>query len=139
MLWSAFSWWTLAVAAVVQMGGGILWYGPLFGRAWMQAMGIDPADKARMADMQKSAGPAYATTLLFAMVFGYVIDVLLASLDITAIGNAVLVTTVLWLSLTFANTSKAVMWGEMSRNVLIINSGFEWLFFTTVGIAACLL
>lgn len=139
MMWNAFSWWTLVVAAVVQMGGGMLWYGPLFGRAWMEAMGIDPQDKARMAEIQKTAGPAYGSSLVFALIFGYVIDILWASLNVTSVGSAVLISSVLWFSLTFANTSKAFMWGEMSRNVLVINSGFEWIFFIVVGIAACLL
>lgn len=47
------------VAGVVAMIVGGLWYGPLFGKAWMRGQGLDPNDKERMAKMKKSAGPAY--------------------------------------------------------------------------------
>lgn len=136
MAWGEFSWWILVIAAVVQMAGGMLWYGPLFGRPWMKAMGIDPDDKEKMAEMQKSAGPGYAASLIFAIVFGYVVDVLLSSLAVGSVAAALVAVLGLWLAFTLANTSKAVLWGEMNRSVLIINSGFELVFLLLVTIAA---
>jgi hypothetical protein len=36
-----------------------VWYLPLlFARRWTIVMGYDPDDKARLAEMQKSAGPS---------------------------------------------------------------------------------
>lgn len=139
MAWSDFSWWTLLVAAIVQMAGGMLWYGPIFGRAWMRAMNIDPDDKAKMEEMQKTAGPGYAASLIFAEVFGYVVDVLLASLPISSIFSALAAMFGLWVAFTLGNTSKAVFWGEMNPRVLVINSGFEVLFVGLVTVAAFIL
>ncbi len=139
MAWSDFSWWTLLVAAIVQMAGGMLWYGPIFGRAWMRVMNIDPDDKAKMEEMQKTAGPGYAASLIFAVVFGYVVDVLLASLPISSVYSALATVFGLWIAFTLANTSKAVFWGEMNPRVLVINSGFEVLFVGLVTVVAFIL
>lgn len=139
MEWGAFSWWVLLIAAIVQMVGGMLWYGPIMGNAWMKAMGLDPNDKEKMAEMQKSAGPGYAASLVFAIIMGYVLDVLFAALGIHTLGAALLTVFALWLALTFANTSKAVLWGEMNKEVLLINSGFEVILFAAVAVAAVLL
>jgi hypothetical protein len=139
MMWTEFSIWVLLIAAVIQMGGGMLWYGPVCGNAWLKAMGLDPTDKEKMAEMQRSAGPAYGASLVFSVIFGYVLDVLFNSIGVTSMLSAILLVWVLWFALTFANTTKAVLWGEMNRNVLLINSGFELLLFTGVAIAAYLL
>ena len=60
--------WSCAVAAFATMVLGFLWYSPmLFARPWMVAMGYDPDDKARMKEMQKSAG-SYADSVVASLV-----------------------------------------------------------------------
>ena len=52
-------------AAVATMMLGFLWYSPfLFAKPWMIAMGCDPEDKARLAEMQKSASSMYDIAFL---------------------------------------------------------------------------
>ena len=36
------NWISVLGAAIVGMGLGALWYGPLFGNAWMRSLGMDP-------------------------------------------------------------------------------------------------
>src|SRR5580704_4601540 len=53
--------WAVLVCALATMVVGFPWYSPvLFANPWMVLMGYDPNDKAKIAEMQKSAGPAYA-------------------------------------------------------------------------------
>ena len=43
-------------AAIAAMVIGFLWYWPfLFAKPWLTAMGYDPNDKAKLAEMRKSA------------------------------------------------------------------------------------
>jgi hypothetical protein len=57
--------WAVLGAAVATMLIGFLWYSPaLFAKPWMLAMGYDPEDKARIAEMQKTAGPKYGISFL---------------------------------------------------------------------------
>ncbi len=49
--------WAALGAAVATMVMGFVWYSPLlFAKPWMVAMGYDPGDKAKAAELQKSAG-----------------------------------------------------------------------------------
>ena len=53
------------VSALATMVAGFVWYSPaLFARPWTILMGYDPDDKAKLAEMQKSAGPSYAMSLV---------------------------------------------------------------------------
>ncbi len=65
------------VAGVVAMIVGALWYGPLFGKLWIEGMGWDPNNKAQMDKMKSAAGPAYFQmfigALLMAFVFAHVL------------------------------------------------------------------
>ena len=55
--------WAVIGSAVATMVIGFLWYSPfLFGKPWMLAMGYDPDDKAKIAEMQKTAGPKYGVS-----------------------------------------------------------------------------
>jgi len=49
--------WAILASALATMVVGFVWYSPLlFARPWMVLMGYDPNDKAKIAEMQKSAG-----------------------------------------------------------------------------------
>jgi len=70
--------WAVLLSALATMVVGFVWYSPLlFARPWTILMGYDPDDKAKMAEMQKSAGPSYmlslVASLLSAAVLGKII------------------------------------------------------------------
>lgn len=61
----------VVVAAIASMVVGFLWYGPLFGKVWMS---LSKVDEAKLKEMQqKGMGPAYAISLLMALVMAYVL------------------------------------------------------------------
>ena len=61
--------WAVLVSALATMAVGFVWYSPLlFARPWMVLMGYDPNDKAKTAEMQKSAGPSYGLSLVASLV-----------------------------------------------------------------------
>jgi hypothetical protein len=63
----------IIVAGVVAMVIGGIWYGPLFGKAWMSGQGIDPNNREAISKMKKSAGPAYAQMFIGTLITGYVL------------------------------------------------------------------
>ena len=66
------NWIAILVAAVSTMVVGFLWYSPLlFAKAWMREMGYDPNDKARMEEMKKTAGPAYAGSFVASLLSAF--------------------------------------------------------------------
>jgi hypothetical protein len=56
-------WLAVVVAAIVGFPLGALWYGPLFGKAWMAATGITH-ERAKQANMVK----IYGTTLVLNLI-----------------------------------------------------------------------
>ena len=71
--------WAALVAALATMVIGFLWYSPLlFARPWMVLMGYDPNDKAKLAEMQKSAGPMYGMSLVASLLSAAVLGKIIA-------------------------------------------------------------
>lgn len=61
----AINWLAVLVATVSMFALGALWYGPLFGKAWMRASGITE-ERAREANMAKTFGLSFVLTFLAA-------------------------------------------------------------------------
>lgn len=78
------NYWAVLVSGIIAMIIGAIWYGPLFGKMWMQGRGLNPHDAALMEKMKKAAGPAYFQmfigALLMAFVFAHVLWAFGASL-----------------------------------------------------------
>jgi hypothetical protein len=64
---STINWLAVLVAAVSTFLLGGLWYGPLFGRAWMAASGVTE-EQARQGNMAKVFGVSFALQLIAALV-----------------------------------------------------------------------
>lgn len=62
--------WAVLVAAVSSFLLGGIWYGPLFGKAWNAAAGVDPQKQGHPA---KIFGGAFVFSLLAAAVFAWFI------------------------------------------------------------------
>ena len=58
------NYWAIASGAVLSMVFGAIWYGPLFGKKWMELIGVNSADLEARKKMQKSAGPLYLVQFL---------------------------------------------------------------------------
>lgn len=62
----AINWLSVIVAAVSAFVVGGVWYGPLFGKAWMAALGMNEEELAKRA-MGKVFGVAFLLTLIAAI------------------------------------------------------------------------
>jgi len=69
---SGINWLAVVVAAAVGFGVGAIWFGPLFGKAWMEATNKKPEELGHPA---KAMSLTAVTTLITAAVLAYVLDV----------------------------------------------------------------
>ena len=75
------NWIAVLVAGLSTMVVGFLWYSPLlFRRPWMREMGYDLEDKERIKEMQKSAGPAYAGSVVAGLISAITLALILHGL-----------------------------------------------------------
>jgi hypothetical protein len=63
----------VVAAAVASMVDGGVWYGPLFRKTFMAAMGMDKWSPERQAEEKKKMGKLYAMQLVASLVMFYVL------------------------------------------------------------------
>lgn len=119
------NWIAVIVAVVLLEALGFLWYGPLFGDAWMAAYG-------REVDMTN------ATTMMALGVVNTLIVVLglswlLRGLGAASLGSAVMVSLAAWFFFSFTTQALEYLYMGMSLNFVLINMGYLLVAFLLAG------
>jgi hypothetical protein len=122
------------VAALATMVVGFLWYSPiLFAKPWMREMGYDPNDKARIQEMQKSAGPAYFGSFLASMVTAYILALFFHWLRVSSIDYGLIVAFHAWLGFVATVQLTAVLFMKQSAKLFAINTGYQMVCYLAMG------
>jgi hypothetical protein len=110
------------VAAGASFFIGWIWYGPLFGKRWMQLRGLDPA-------LMGSAGMPFANMaveFVSALVVAYVLAHFVVLLNVTTWATALQLAFWLWLGFQATLLLGPVLWEKMSLKLYCLNAG-RWL------------
>ena len=130
------------VAAISTMVVGFLWYSPvLFAKAWVREMGYDMNDKAKMEEMKKSAGPAYAGSFVASLVSAFVLALFLHWTKAegwhfgTLIGwhFGALVGFHVWLGFVATVQLTGVLFMKQSMKLFAINTGYQLVCYLVMG------
>ena len=121
--------------AVFSMILGAIWYGPLFGKKWMEIIGVDPDDESAKKKMQKSAGPLYGVQFLLTLFQVLVLAHLIA--DTTTVGGLER-SLWIWAAFIIPTMAGAVMWTNQSNKLkwsrFLIQGGYQLILFTVFGL-----
>jgi len=135
--------WAVLACAVVSMVIGSVWYGPIFGKKWLEVIGANELDLERRKQMQKESMPLYGVqfvlTLFQVYVFSTVMDFMYLvdptrALDFGYVFVALflcaglVIPTVAGSSMWTADTSK-VKWARF-----LIQSGYQVVLFVAFGL-----
>ncbi len=136
------NYWAVLACGVVSMVLGFLWYGLLFGKAWVRLMGWDPANQARMEEMQKGANKGYALSFLGALVMAYVLaHALVFASSYTNTGGVpagLMVGFWNWLGFIAPVTLGSVLWEGKSWKLWTFNNGYNLLQLLVFGVILAL-
>jgi Protein of unknown function (DUF1761) len=122
------------VAAISTMIVGFLWYSPiLFAKPWMREMGYDPEDKARIKEMQKSAGPAYAGSFVASLISAFVLALFFHWLRVSGIHYGLVTSFHVWLGFVATVQFTDALFQKKSMKLFAINTGFQLLCFLAMG------
>jgi len=126
--------WAVLVAALATMAIGFLWYSPmLFAKPWMVLMGYDPNDKAKIAEMQKSAGPSYAMSLVASVLAAFVLGKLIAvSGSVTAV-DGLKIGLVVWLGFVTTVQLTNALFSRQRNRLYMINTGYQLVCYVVMG------
>ena len=131
----AVNYWAIGSGAVLSMVIGAIWYGPIFGKKWMEIVGVSPADEKARKKMQKSAGPLYAVQFVLTLFQVLVLAHLVAD---TKIAGGLERSLWIWAAFVIPTLAGAVMWtNETSRLKwarFLIQGGYQLVMFVVFGL-----
>ena len=122
------------VAGLSTMVVGFLWYSPiLFAKPWMREMGYDPNDKAKVQEMQKSAGPAYFASLIASMVTAFILALFFHEMRVQSIDLGLLIAFHAWLGFVATVQLTGVLFMKQSMKLFAINTGYQLVCYLAMG------
>lgn len=121
-------------AAIATMVIGFLWYSPLlFAKPWMRAMGHDPEDKAKLAEMRKGAGLMYAGAVLASLFSAFVLAKII---EITTVNSALYgmkVAFAVWAGFVTTVQFTAFLFEHKPFKLYAINTGYQLACYLAMG------
>ena len=122
------------VAAIVNMGVGFIWYGPLFSKPWMKEMGYT---KESIEKASKGMGKMYALSFVGALVMAYVL-LHVMTFSINYYNYAPVMTGLttgffMWLGFVAPVQMTEVIFGKKSWKLFSINTGNQLVSLLAMG------
>ena len=126
--------WAVLVCALAAMVVGFLWYSPmLFANPWMVLMGYDPNDKAKIAEMQKSAMPSYAMSTVAGLLSAFVLGKLIAVAGAATAVDGLKIGLVVWLGFVTTVQFTNALFSRQRNKLYLINTGYQLVCYVAMG------
>lgn len=114
---------TVVVAALIPMVLGMVWYGPLFGKQWMDAMGIKKSD---MGKMKKEAPKAYSGSFIAALVMSFVLGQVVNFFNASSASEGMRIGFWLWLGFIVTKSATDMFFGTGKNwTVYYLSMGYQ--------------
>jgi hypothetical protein len=103
--------WAVIVSAAVSMVIGSVWYGPLFGRTFMTAMGMDKWTPEQQAEMKKKMVMSFVLQFVASLVMFYVLSMFMGRLGQMNVGDGLMTAFWIWLGFIVPLKFGDALWG----------------------------
>ncbi len=129
------NYWAIASGAVLSMVIGAIWYGPLFGKKWMEIVGVNSTDLEARKKMQKSAGLLYVVQFILTLFQVFILAHLIADTELVGGLERSLW---IWAAFIIPTLAGAVMWtnesGKLKWARFLIQGGYQLVIFILFGL-----
>lgn len=122
-------WLAVLVAAVAGFGVGGVWYGPLFGKAWMAERGVTAESAKDGANMPVIFG----TTFILNLIASFVLDHVFGTYGHPAIGLAMMIAVGIALGFIVTSIGVNYLFSRMSMKLFLIDAGYWVLIYGVMG------
>lgn len=112
------------VAAIAVMGLGMLWYGPLFGKQWMELMGLTPE---RMKSMKLSPKMSVTFSSLASLVMVYVLAHFVEALSAEDALSSLALAFLIWFGFIATTTVNSVLYEEKPWKLYLLNLAYYFV------------
>jgi hypothetical protein len=127
------NYYAVIVCAVLSMVIGFLWYGPLFGKKWMEIVGATEMDEAKRKEMQKKAAPLYLVQFLLTLFQVWILAGMIASNPSDALYSSIKI----WAAFVMPIVAGTAMWNNDSRKIawtrFLVQGGYQLVLFIVFG------
>lgn len=123
------------ICGVLSMVVGYVWYGPLFGKKWLEIIGVNVNDMARREEMQKGVWKLYLTQFTLTLFQVYVLArYIVFAPDTSGLSTALCI----WAAFIMPTVAGASMWNNDSAKVswtkFLIQAGYQLVIFAIFGL-----
>lgn len=120
------NWLAIVASVVASIVIGSVWYGPLFGKMFMAAMGMNDWTPEKQAKMKKMMPLSYLGQMLASLVMFFFLDGFIVGFGKTTLTGGMWVAFTVWLGFVLPLTLGNLLWGGkkelfylMSGNMLL--------------------
>ena len=103
--------WAVLVSAIASMVVGSVWYGPLFGKVFIKAMGMDQWSPDKQAEMKKGMMLSYLWQFVASLVMFYVFAWLMGALGAVSVMGGIQAAFWVWLGFIVPMKFGDALWG----------------------------
>ncbi len=125
------------VCGIAAMVVGFLWYGPIFGKAYMKVMGADMMSPEQKAAMKKSMGGMYFLQFVLSLITAGVLDYHIVNWGDKSV-PAIAIALCSWFGFVMTTTAGAALWSgkskKMAWKLFWISTGAQFLTFAVFGL-----
>jgi hypothetical protein len=131
------NWWALIVTVIVSFAAGNLWFGPLFGKAWMNSMGI-----AMPPEMTPEVKKKMMRNMIFVIIGSFLMNFVLlhtivfgaAYLSMSGVAAGLQAALWSWLGFIAPVTLGSVLWENRPWKYWFITAGYYLVVLVINGI-----
>lgn len=128
------NYWAVLSCALLSLVLGFVWYGPLFGRKWIEINELSSDDLAKREAMQKEAGPLYVVQFVLSLLQIYILAHFVKGWsDVSGVESALWI----WLGFVMPTVAGLAMWNAKPTKVkwamFLISSGYQLISFVSFG------
>ena len=115
--------WAVLITAIVSMIVGALWYGPLFGKAWMRFVGFN---KDSVKKMKMTATKSMTLGFIGSLIMAYVLAVFVGLSGANTLVEGAMVGFWVWLGFAMPINASVFLWEGKSIKLFFLNT-FQYL------------
>src|SRR3989338_8243854 len=129
------NYWAVLVCGVLAMVLGGVWYGPMFGKKWMEIVCADKMDIERRKEMMKGVWKLYLTQFILTLFQVYVLAYYIAGWkEASGLENSLWI----WAAFIMPTVAGASMWNNDSAKIswarFLIQGGYPLVLFVMFGL-----
>ena len=118
------------ISAVLMMVLGALWYGPLFAKPWMAAMGKSMEEVPAMGG---NMAQTYGITFIGALLESFILGVLIASTGTDTLMGGIMLSVLVWLGFVATTGLNGVTFEGRPPALYFINNGYHLVALVIIG------